>query len=222
MKKLTLALLCMITLLSCNRENITTNDIRNNYTNIEGRYTLVNSDSPISGVYVYIYTGSFPFTSEVLDWCFTDSNGYYKLTFENHHLNARLHDDITGMPYIVSRHKGGIYNELTFLPDGNKNIRDFEVIPPAWVNVRMVDKGNFTDYHEIGVRSEKFIGGGWNIYGPKDSTILVKVYGNMSDTISFGYLKRDNSKSPPIQLIKSLKFPVFVPPFQVQEMTIEY
>lgn len=192
------------------------------FTTIEGRYTLVNSDSPISGVYVYIYTGSFPFTSEVLDWCFTDSNGYYKLTFENHHLNARLHDDITGMPYIVSRLKGGIYSELTFLPDGNKNIRDFEVIPPAWVNVRMVDKGNFADYHEIGVRSEKFIGGGWNIYGPKDSTILVKVYGNMSDTISFGYLRRDNSKSPPIQLLKSLKFPVFVPPFQVQEMTIEY
>jgi hypothetical protein len=220
MKKLILTCAIISILLSCKEKEQPIS--KATFTTIEGRYTLVNSDQPIPNVYVYLYTGVFPNPSEVLDWCYTDSNGNYTLTFENHHRNAKFNDNLDGLPYIFSRQKGGIFNELTFLPDGLVHRRDFELVPPAWVNVRMIDKGKFSGYHEINVSSENYQGGGWNIYGPKDSTILVKVHGNMQDTISFSYRFRDGSLNPPFYVLKSLKFPIFVPPFQVQEMTIEY
>ena len=218
MKTLTLALLCMITLLSCNREDITTNEPKKGPTKILGKVTIVNSDIPVNDidVYIWIYSDEFGAKRELVDETVSDSNGNFELNF-NVDRSIKLAANFNHTPYLTYR----IGQNSTFDLDGQTHHVNIEMIPPAWVNVRMVDKGNFSGYDRIGVGSEHFTGGGWNIYGPKDSTILVKVYGNMQDTISFGY-REELSNPIGTRLIKSLKFPVFVPPFQVQEMTIEY
>jgi hypothetical protein len=218
MKKLTLALLCMITLLSCNREDITTNEPRKGPTKILGKVTIVNSDIPVDDIDVYIwkYSDEFGAKRELVDETVSDSNGNFELNFDVDR-SIKLSANFNHTPYLTYRHS----QDPTFELDGKTHQVKIEMIPPAWVNVRMIDKNNFSGYDMIGVGSKNFSGGGWNIYGPKDSTILVKVYGNMQDTISFSYF---NELSNPYRFerIKSLKFPVFVPPFQVQEMTIEY
>lgn len=218
MKTLTLTLLCMITLFSCNREDITTNEPKKGATKILGKVTIVNSDIPVNDIDVYIwkYSDEFGAKRELVDETVSDSNGNFELNF-NIDRSIKLSANYNHTPYESYRHA----QTTTFHLDGKSHQVKIEMIPPAWINVRMIDKNNFSGYDMIGVGSKNFSGGGWNIYGPKDSTILVKVYGNMQDTISFGY--RDVLSNPyRTELIKSLKFPVFVPPFQVQEMTIEY
>jgi hypothetical protein len=218
MKTLTLALVCMITLLSCNKENMTTNEPRKGPTKILGKVTIVNSDIPVDDIDVYIwkYSDEFGAKRELVDETVSDSNGNFELNFDVDR-SIKLSANFNHTPYLTYRHS----QDPTFELDGKTHQVKIEMIPPAWVNVRMIDKNNFSGYDMIGVGSKNFSGGGWNIYGPKDSTILVKVYGNMQDTISFSYF---NELSNPYRFerIKSLKFPVFVPPFQVQEMTIEY
>ena len=212
-----LVLFILLGFQSC-KEKPTIEEPKKGPTKILGKVTIVNSDIPVDDIDVYIwkYSDEFGAKRELVDETVSDSNGNFELNFDVDR-SIKLSANFNHTPYLTYRHS----QDPTFELDGKTHQVKIEMIPPAWVNVRMVDKGKYNGYNEIGVGSKHYPGGGWNLYGPKDSTILIKVYGNMQDTISFSYF---NELSNPYRFerIKSLKFPVFVPPFQVQEMTIEY
>jgi hypothetical protein len=208
----------MLALLSCNQENIQTNKPKKGPTKILGKVTIINSDIPVEDIDVYIwkYSDEFGAKRELVDETVSDSNGNFELNFEIDR-TIYLSANYNHTPYESYRHA----QTTTFHLDGKSHLVKIEMIPPAWVNVRMIDKGNFSGYDRLRVGSKNFYGGEWNIYGPKDTSLTVKVYGNMADTIRFLYLE-DLSNPINTKLLKELKFPVLVPPFQVQEMTIEY
>ncbi len=221
MKKIIHPLLLFLALSACKEKEIpATKPI--GPTIIKGRCTIVNTDIPAPNVDIFIYTGGFPTPQVLIDETVSDSNGNYTLTYSGDHLYAKMGVNYPRTGFISGQQKFGEANPLVFEKDGKTHIQDFEMIPPAWVNVRMVNKHLFSNYDEVGVGSENFTGGRPDHNNSLDTTIVVKVFGNMPDTISFGYWNLKFEIEPKYTLLKEMKNPITVPGFQFKDLLIEY
>lgn len=187
---------------------------------IKGRCTIVNTDLPAPNVDIFIYTGGFPTPQVLIDETVSDSNGNYTLTYSGDHLYAKMGVNYPRTGFISGQQKFGEANTLVFEKDGKTHVQDFEMIPPAWVNVHLKDTEAKKDYDYMAIGSNfDFIklANSWN----SDTLVTFKIYGNMSDTIALGYYKHAQGSSSDIEL-QIIKYPINVPGFQFKDLLIEY
>jgi hypothetical protein len=219
MKRLIIPLLFFLVLSACKEKEVPAAKTKGP-TIIKGRCTIVNTDIPAPNVDIYIYTGGFPTPQVLIDETVTDSNGNYALTYSGDHLYAKMGVNYPRTGFISGQQKFGEANTLVFEKDGKTHIQDFEMIPPAWVNIRIRDieakKGY--DYLAVGSNFNSIkLANSWN----SDTIVTMKVYGNMSDTIALGYYKSMSGNTDDIEL-QIIKFPITVPGFQFKDLLIEY
>lgn len=187
---------------------------------VKGRYTIVNTDIPVPDIDVYLSNGGFPTPRVLVNETVTDSNGNFEMTINDKFDYGEFHDNYNHTGYLASRQKGGQSNNLTFDNDGKTHIQDFEMIPPAWVNVRIKDIEAKKDYDYLAVGSNFNsikLSNVWN----SDTIVTMKVYGNMSDTIALGYYKSMSGNTEDLEL-QIIKYPITVPGFQFKDLIIEY
>jgi hypothetical protein len=215
------AFISLIVISACKEKEVPSTKTKGT-TIVKGRYTIVNTDIPVPDIDVYLSNGGFPTPRVLVNETVTDSNGNFEMTINDKFDYGEFYDNYNHTGYLASRQKGGQLNNLTFDNDGKTHVQDFEMIPPAWVNVRMVNKHLFSNYDEVGVGSENFTGGRPDHNNSLDTTIVVKVFGNMPDTISFGYWNLKFEIEPKYTLLKEMKYPITVPGFQFKDLLIEY
>ena len=213
---ITIVLLSQFLLNAC-KEKEQVQTITKGPTTIEGRVFEINSDLPAPNVDVYLwkYADRMGNIRELVDETITDSNGNYSLKFDvdrTVYVSANFHR--TG--YISYKH----VIDPTYTLDGKKHQHNIEMIPPAWVNVRIKDIEAKKDYDFLAVgtqfNSVQFANS-WNV----DTIVTMKVYGNMVDTVALGYYKSVPGQGKDIEL-QIIKYPIIVPGFQFKDLLIEY
>ncbi len=187
---------------------------------VKGRYTIVNTDIPVPDIDVYLSSGGWPSGRELVNETVTDSNGFFEMEIPARFDHGSFDDNYNHTGYLASRQKGGAKNTLNFSNDGQIYVQDFEMIPPAWVNVHLKDTEAKKDYDYMAIGSNfDFIklANSWN----SDTLVTFKIYGNMNDTIALGYYKHTQGSSRDIEL-QIIKYPINVPGFQFKDLLIEY
>jgi hypothetical protein len=219
MKKIISPLLLFLALSACKEKEVPATKTKGP-TIIKGRYTIVNTDIPVPDIDVYLSNGGFPTPRVLVNETVTDSNGNFEMTINDKFDYGEFYDNYNHTGYLASRQKGGQSNNLTFDNDGKTHTQDFEMIPPAWVNVRIkdVEAKNDYDFMAVGSRYNSItFANSWNM----DTVVTMKVFGNMSDTIALGYYKSVPGQGNDIEL-KIIKFPITAPGFQFKDLLIEY
>jgi hypothetical protein len=219
MKKIINPLLLFLALSDCKEKEVPATKTKGP-TIVKGRYTIVNTDIPVPDIDVYLSSGGWPSGRELVNETVTDSNGYFEMEIPARFDHGSFDDNYNHTGYLASRQKGGTKNTLNFSNDGGTYIQDFEMIPPAWVNVRIkdVEAKNDYDFMAVGSRYNSItFANSWNM----DTVVTMKVFGNMSDTIALGYYKSVPGQGNDIEL-KIMKFPITVPGFQFKDLLIEY
>lgn len=186
---------------------------------IKGRCTIVNTDLPAPNVDIYIYTGGFPTPQVLIDETVSDSNGNYTLKYEGDHLYAKLGVNYPRTGFISGQQKFGEANPLVFEKDGKTHIQDFEMIPPAWVNVTIRNKSGRKDF-EIGYVSTQRERN-WITFGRDEltSTKTLKIFGNMPDSLSVSLEKIVNGKDSVVERITHM---FYVPGFMFKDTIIDF
>jgi hypothetical protein len=218
-KKLILPLLFVLVIASC-KENEVPTVMQKRPTIIKGRCTIVNTDIPAPNVDIYIYTGGFPTPQILIDETVSDSNGNYTLTYNGDHLYAKMGVNQSRTGFIAGRQKFGEENALVFEKDGKTHIQDFEMIPPAWVNVILRNKNKRNDY-DIGYISTQRDQENWLKFDKNQTidTIMMKVLGNMPDSISL--LLRKYVGQEEITVERKVHM-ITVPGFMVKDTIIDF
>lgn len=189
-------------------------------TTIKGKAVLVNSDVPVSGLNVFIWRRSdgVGMRRELVDETLTDSAGNFELSFEVDKF-ITLEVNYDNLPFLGYHFKNNQKGE--YYLDGNVHEIVAEVIPPGWVNVRLFNKNRMEGWDFIGVGSSFGVGSSIKYGFSPDTTIMLKVRGNMVDSVSFSYAN-DTNYSPYFKIIKTIKYPIHVPAFQTKDLLIEY
>jgi len=219
MKRLINPLLLFLALSACKEKEIPAAKTKGT-TIVKGRYTIVNTDIPVSDIDLYIYTGGFPYPQELLGETKTDSLGNYTLKFEGDHYNAKLRNSFGHTPYIASQQKGAQNNDLTFLNDGQTHTQDFEMIPPAWVNVTVRNKSGRNDF-EVGYVSTQRDQNKWLTFDRNEdsASIMLKVFGNMPDSISVSLRKYEGQN---LITVERKVHMITIPGFMVKDTIIDF
>lgn len=188
-------------------------------TTIKGKAVLVNSDVPVSGLNVFIWRRSdgVGMRRELVDETLTDTAGNFELSFEIDKF-ITLEVNYNNTPYVGYQLKNNHSGE--FVLDGKTHNILAEITPPAWVDVTLRNKGKFLGWDEVGANSVRFTGISLYNYSPIDTSYLLKVQGNMSDTVFLWYL--DNHSDGNYTVLKKIKYPIHVPAFQTKDLLIEY
>ncbi len=218
MKRLINPLLLFLALSACKEKEIPAAKTKGT-TIVKGRYTIVNTDIPVSDIDLYIYTGGFPYPQELLGETTTDSLGNYTLKFEGDHYNAKLRNSFGHTPYIASQQKGAQNNDLTFLNDGQTHTQDFEMIPPAWVNVTVRNKSGRKDFDICYAYTQRAYDEVVLWKNSDTASNTLKVFGNMNDSISLTFRNFVNGQEKEFE---RKVFNINVPGFMVKDTIIDF
>jgi hypothetical protein len=217
MKRLINPLLLFLALSACKEKEVPVKT--KGTTNVKGRYTIVNTDIPVPDIDVYLSNGGFPTPRVLVNETVTDSNGNFEMTINDKFDYGEFYDNYNHTGYLASRQKGGQSNNLTFDNDGKTHIQDFEMIPPAWVNVTIRNKSGRKDF-EIGYVSTQRERN-WITFGRDEltSSKTLKIFGNMPDSLSVSLEKIVNGKDSVVERITHM---FYVPGLMVKDTIIDF
>ena len=219
MKRLINPLLLFLALSACKEKEVpSTKPI--GPTIIKGRCTIVNTDLPAPNVDIFIYTGGFPTPQVLIDETVSDSNGNYTLTYSGDHLYAKMGVNFPRTGFISGQQKFGEANPLVFEKDGKTHIQDFEMIPPAWVNVTVRNKSGRKDF-EVGYVSTQREQNNWLTFDSTKDTasIMLKVFGNMPDSIAVSLRKYEGQN---LITVERKVHMITIPGFMVKDTIIDF
>jgi len=218
MKKIINPLLLFLALSACKEKEVPTTKTKGP-TIVKGRYTIVNTEIPVPDIDVYLSNGGFPTPRVLVNETVTDSNGNFEMTINDKFDYGEFYDNYNHTGYLASRQKGGQSNNLTFDNDGKTHIQDFEMIPPAWVNVTIRNKSGRKDF-EIGYVSTQRERN-WITFGRDEltSSKTLKIFGNMPDSLSVSLEKIVNGKDSVVERITHM---FYVPGFMVKDTIIDF
>ncbi len=219
MKKLIALIWILLVFQSCIEKEPPIAKTTKGKTTIKGRAVIINSDVPVTDLNVFLWRRSdgVGMRRELVDETVTDSLGNYELSFDiDKFITLEVNYNFT--PYLGYELSGNHKGEFNL--DGKTHDVSIGIIPPAWVNVRLINKGKFTGWNEVGANSTRFTGISLYEFSTPDTSQLIKVQGNMSDTIHLWYL--DNYEQYKYKVLKKISYPVTVPAFQTQDLLIEY
>ncbi len=219
MKKLILPLMFFLALSACKEKEVPATKTKGT-TIVKGRYTIVNTDIPVPDIDVYLSSGGWPSGRELVNETVTDSNGFFEMEIPARFDHGSFDDNYNHTGYLASRQKGGTKNTLNFSNDGGTYIQDFEMIPPAWVNVTVRNKSGRKDF-DIGYVSTQRDQNKWlTFYRNQDSaSIMLKIFGNMPDSISISLRKYAGEDELKIDRINTI---LTVPGFMVKDTIIDF
>jgi len=187
---------------------------------VKGRYTIVNTDIPVPDIDVYLSSGGWPSGRELVNETVTDSNGYFEMEIPNRFDYGSFDDNYNHTGYIASRQKGGAKNTLNFSNDGQTYIQDFEMIPPAWVNITIRNKSGRKDF-EVGYVSTQRDQDKWLSFESNidSASIMLKVFGNMPDSIAISLRKYAGQD---LITVERKVHMITVPGFMVKDTIIDF
>lgn len=219
MKKLISPLLFILVLSACKEKEIPAAKTKGP-TTIKGRYTIVNTDIPVPDIDVYLSNGGFPSGRVLVNETITDSNGYFEMVIPKNFDYGAFDDNYNHTGYLASRQKGGTKNTLTFSNDGGTYIQDFEMIPPAWVNVTVRNKSGRKDF-EVGYVSTQREQNNWLTFDSTKDTasIMLKVFGNMPDSIAVSLRKYEGQN---LITVERKVHMITIPGFMVKDTIIDF
>jgi hypothetical protein len=218
MKRLIIPIMLFLALSACKeKEIVLTKPIGTTF--IKGRYIIVNTDIPVPDIDVYLSSGGWPSGRELVNETVTDSNGYFEMEIPNRFDYGSFDDNYNHTGYIASRQKGGAKNTLNFSNDGQTYIQDFEMIPPAWVNVTIRNKSGRKDFEVGYVSTQRESNWITFVRDELTATKTLKIFGNMPDSLSVSLEKIVNGQD---SVVERKIHMITVPGFMVKDTIIDF
>ena len=218
MKRFISPLLLFLVLSACKEKEVPATKTKG-ITIVKGRYTIVNTDIPVPDIDVYLSSGGWPSGRELVNETVTDSNGFFEMEIPARFDHGSFDDNYNHTGYLASRQKGGTKNTLNFSNDGQIYVQDFEMIPPAWVNVTVRNKSGRKDFDVCYAYTQRSYDEVVLWKNSDTASNTLKVFGNMSDSISltFRYFVNDQEKE-----FERKVFYINVPGFTVKDTIIDF